>query len=535
MVLSRINSTIEYIDKTKIEENDKNLNTELYKIDVPVYNDSIMIAIGKYNRNKNVLFLPIYLFCNNTFISQIGVFEYEITKENEKERDYGLLHKNGNVIVERLDQPLFYSFVTKEFLAESQKTQVPKQTQTQVRKHSKIWIQKCMNDNQYDIINTDMDYSGDADCLFTAIKIALSDVRKYISVSSMRDMVVKHVTNNIYDMYKSMYDNADKELHQIKTRVKEFVERNKYFEKKIKNTNVRNEQLMLVKDAEENIKLFNHSKRELKQSTEKYKDVLFMKGIDTIDKLKSLIKTNLYFADKWAISILEREMNIKIVLFSQDAYDSGDIYNVLDCKNIMDYHNIKNNKERFTPDYYILISYTKKHYQLITYRRRCAFEFNDLNNAIKELVIDKIQERNAGIYTYIPDFMKSKNIRLKDELDIHLQSELYSGDTVFQIYDYSNDNYEPGKGVGERLDKREVEKYKELRNCESWRRKLSNIYNFSLDREMDNTIRNKISQNEELQTILRNTKNAKIVYFVPKSPPIPATMLMKIRKSLLCV
>jgi hypothetical protein len=276
-----------------------------------------------------------------------------------------------------------------------------------------------MNDNQYDIINTDMDYSGDADCLFTAIKIALSDVRKYISVSSMRDMVVKHVTNNIYDMYKSMYDNADKELHQIKTRVKEFVERNKYFEKKIKNTNVRNEQLMLVKDAEENIKLFNHSKRELKQSTEKYKDVLFMKGIDTIDKLKSLIKTNLYFADKWAISILEREMNIKIVLFSQDAYDSGDIYNVLDCKNIMDYHNIKNNKERFTPDYYILISYTKKHYQLITYRRRCAFEFNDLNNAIKELVIDKIQERNAGIYTYIPDFMKSKNIRLIYMLNIY--------------------------------------------------------------------------------------------------------------------
>ena len=527
MVLSRINSTIEYIDKTKIEENDKNLNTELYEIEVEE-KTKIMIAIGKYKINKNILFLPIYLFHNNKFVSQLGVFEYEITKENEKERDYGLLHKNGNVIVERLDEPLFYSFVTKEFLAHTQKTQT--HVPTHARKHNmhgNIWIQKYMNDNQYDIINTDMDYSGDADCLFTAIKIALSDVRKYISVSSMRDMVVKHVTNNVYDMYKSMYDNADKELQQIKTRVKELVERNKYFENKIKNTNVRNERLMLVKEAEENIKLFNHSKRELKHSTEKYKDVLFMKGIDTIDKLKSLIKTNLYFADKWAISILEREMNIKIVLFSQDAYDSGDIYNVLDCYNEMTY------EERFIPDYYILISYTKKHYQLITYRRRCAFTFNNLNDSIKELVIDKIQERNAGIYAYIPDFMKSKNIKLKDDIHFNLQSELYSGDTVFQIYDYSNDNYEPGKGVGERLDKREVEKYKELRNCESWRRKLSNIYNFSLDREMDNTIRNKISQNEELQTILRHTKNAKIVYFVPNSQPIPATMLMKIRKSLL--
>ena len=169
---------------------------------------------------------------------------------------------------------------------------------------------------------------------------------------------------------------------------------------------------------------------------------------------------------------------------------------------------------------------------MITYHRRCAFSFNDLNDAIKDLVIDKIQERNAGIYVNIPDFMKRKNFTLKDDIIFNLQSDFYSGETVFQIYDYSNDNYEPGKGAGETLDKREIENYKELRNCESWRRKLSTIYNFSLDREMGDTIRNKISQNEELQTILKNTKNAKIVYFVPKSPPIPATMLMKIRKTL---
>ena len=520
MVLSRLNSTIEYTDKKNIEDIDKNINVQLYEIEVSPH--TIMIAIGKYNKNKNIIFLPIYLFYNDKFVSQIGVFEYKITKENEKERDYGLLDKNGNIVINKVDHPLFYSFVTNDFLSKYTK----KQTQLPLAPKA-IWIQSFMKDKEYDLINTDMDYNGDADCLFTAIKIALSDVRKYIKPSSMRDMIVNHVTNDVYDMYKLIYDNADQELQQIKTRVKELIERNKYLENKIKITNARNERIMLIKEAEENIKTFNKAKKEMRMSMEKYKDVLFMKGIDTIDKLKSLIKTKSFHADKWSISILEKEMNIKIVLLSEEAYVLKDVHNVLDCCS-----NLKNNKERFTPDYYILISYTKKHYQLITHHRRCAFSFNDLNEEIKDLVIDKIQERNAGIYVNIPDFMKRKNFTLKDDIIFNLQSDFYSGETVFQIYDYSNDNYEPGKGAGETLDKREIENYKELRNCESWRRKLSTIYNFSLDREMGDTIRNKIYQNEELQTILKNTKNAKIVYFVPKSPPIPATMLMKIRKTL---
>jgi hypothetical protein len=544
MVASRLNPTIEYIDKTKIEDIDKNINTELYEFEVPNNHYTIMIAIGKYIINKNILLnLPIYLFYNNKFVSQIGVFEYKITKENEKEKDYGIINKNGNVVLEKLDQPLFYSFVTNDYLLKYQEKQVQvqaKSKQVQAKSkhgHSEIWIQTYMKDNNYDLINTDMDYSGDADCLFTAIKIALSDVRKYITVSSMRDMVIKHVSDKVYNNYKINYNNADKELKKIKAYVKELIERNKYLENKIKNTNIRNEKITLVKDAEENIITFNTTKKELKKSMEKYKDISFMKGIDTIDQFKSLIKTNLFHVDKWSIYILEREMNIKIVLFSEEAYNSGDIYNVVDCGlngNII--ANSNANSNAFSPDYYILVGYTKKHYQLITYRRRCAFTFHNLNDSIKNLIIDKIQERNAFIYSDIPEFknyMKKLNITLKDVININLQSELYSGETVFQIYEYSNDNYEPGKGIGEILDKREVDHYKELRNCESWRRKLSDVYKFSLNKEMDQSIQSIISQNNELQTILKYTKNAKIVYFVPKSTPIPATMLMKIRKNIL--
>lgn len=296
MVLSRINKTIEYIDKKGVEEQDKNMKTELYEFDVDEYNETITIAIGKYNKNKNVLFLPIYLFYNEKFISQIGVFEYEITKENEKMKDYGLLDRNGNIVLERLDQPLFYSFFTKEFLHKCRDTNKQKQDKYEVTsttdcdggaKRHNNWIHKFMKDKDYDLIDTCMEYNGDADCLFTAIKIALSDVRKYVSVSSMRDMVAKHVTKSVYDMYKSSYDSAEKELKKIKTHVKELIERNKYYENKIKNTRERSEKIKLVKEAEDNITLFTNAKRELKRATNKYKDVSFIGDIDGIEQLKS--------------------------------------------------------------------------------------------------------------------------------------------------------------------------------------------------------------------------------------------------------
>jgi hypothetical protein len=268
--------------------------------------------------------------------------------------------------------------------------------------------------------------------------------------------------------------------------------------------------------------------------TDKYKNVSFMKNIDTIDQLKTLIKSNEFYADKWTISVIEREMNIKLVLFSQEAYISGDIYNVLDCQNEFTY----NNNNSINPDYYILISYMKNDYHLITYRRRCAFDFEHLNHNIKELIVDKIKERNAGVYAHIYKFANASvnanaNTNTKEKIEIH--SDLYSGETVFQIYENANDNFEPGRGVGEKLDKREVDNYKELRKDESWRRKLAtymNMYNAN-NNVKDNDIKTFISREKELQSILRNTKNAKIVCFQPKKSPIDATILMKMRKYLL--
>ena len=69
-------------------------------------------------------------------------------------------------------------------------------------------------------------------------------------------------------------------------------------------------------------------KKELKQLMTEFE---YMKDIKTLDNFKDFIKTRHYWADTWAISTLERLLNVKVIIMSQSAYSDGDLDSVLLC------------------------------------------------------------------------------------------------------------------------------------------------------------------------------------------------------------
>lgn len=597
MVVSLINSIIKYEEKREIEEIDKNTKAEIYETDV---NDkTIQFVVGKIIKkyiDKNIIYYPIYLIKNSKVDSQIGLYEKKYKEGDDEEFN-----------IDEFDEPLFFVvFETPEKV--KQVVVEPKviandkpveNTQKNKKRERKRWIQTFMKDDHFDIVDT----KGDGNCMFTAIEKGLSSVGKFVTISEMRDILVKNVTTVLFNTYKILHDDAEKQYKNVSDNTKSLKKSFDDIQKKTKNTKERSEKMQLVKEAEDISKKHTKEKRELEFAKEYNEEFLFMKGIDSEEKFKSLIKTNAFWGDTWALSTLEREMNIKIMLFSDESYLSGDYENVFKCGQLND------DMKLFEPEYYIMVGYTGNHYQLITYDDVGAFKFKDLMDSVKDLVVNKCLERNEGPYYIIPDFKilkagAKKNSNKDKELDTHkeLHSDLYKGLTVFQIYEYASDFDAPGKGNGERLDKSEVDNYKDLRHDTSWRKMLSNEWlceftldghkwnsvehyciaslfkktdpeyylKFSLDsvskenrkkkkiatnidyarksvyekqkelkqpssKSMEDAIRAKFTQNEDLKEILSHTKNAKIVYFVPKSPPIPATMLMKIRKTLLCV
>jgi hypothetical protein len=111
MVLSKINSDISYPELKSVDPSDLKQESNLYQVDVK--DVEIIIAVGNPKNtfeDKNIMYFPIYLVKKNNKVVQIGVYEI-------KSSDYiNYLDAHNNLNVEKLDDPLIYSFVTKDML-----------------------------------------------------------------------------------------------------------------------------------------------------------------------------------------------------------------------------------------------------------------------------------------------------------------------------------------------------------------------------------------------------------------------------------
>ena len=94
MVLSKINTSIEYNENIGLENEDEELDATVYSanfFDVP-----ITIAIGNVNNTylkNNIIFFPIYLVKAGMVERKIGYYEFEIPNENSKLKLF--LESNG--------------------------------------------------------------------------------------------------------------------------------------------------------------------------------------------------------------------------------------------------------------------------------------------------------------------------------------------------------------------------------------------------------------------------------------------------------
>ena len=111
MVLSKIDKDVSYPELKSVDSGDLKLEADLYQLEIKGID--VMIAIGNSKNtfeDKNILYFPIYLVKYNNKVIQIGLYEI-------KASDYlSYLDNYNNLNVEKLDDPLIYSFVTKDML-----------------------------------------------------------------------------------------------------------------------------------------------------------------------------------------------------------------------------------------------------------------------------------------------------------------------------------------------------------------------------------------------------------------------------------
>lgn len=525
MVHSLLSPEIDYEENRSLLPEDKNKQASLYEI--TLFDKDEIIALGQpvYTFiERNIVYYPIYLVKDDKVTLQIGL--YEVFADNV----VNILDEDGDIDLELMSPPLLYGFVKttekKELLGEdalvkemeqklsmsdleesSKISPLPEQTEKEslaersqyIKQKGEFWFKTYMENDNYRMIENE----GKGDCLFAVIRDALARVGVFKSVDEMRIVLSENATEDIFQGYKTVYQDAATADEQLVKEIKVLTARHKDLKKKSEATKDRNAKQAIIKQADDIYKSHIIAKRERAYTKSVIEGELrMMKNIHNLAQFKKVIQTCSFWGDTWAISTLERVLNIKLILFSEESYKAGDLDNVLTCGQLND--TVLEEKGIFIPDYYILVNYLGWHYQLISYKDRGALTFTELPYDIRLKVVDKCLERLAGPYYIIPDFRemleskgmdKSKETKGKEpslskgkEPSIEeLQSDLYNNDTIFQFYIKSVDK-PPGKGTGEIIGS--IDEYKELKHIPDWRRKLDNLWiePFTLDGHKWNSV-----------------------------------------------
>jgi len=519
MVVSFADPKINYPERKNIHMDDVNEEVSIYE--VPLYGETYDVGLGttKYDYVANkILYIPIYLIINNRVIEQIGI--YEINDENIAP----YLDEEGEIMIEKMNKPLLFSYVKKEYLSRIKSNlskssrpsfidhtqdddeeedddstiplnsiRIPEQDVDQSKKErasyqqekKEPWIRTFLKNPNIG----EVDNEGGGHCLFAVIRDAYATRGINVSIQELREKLSNYATQDQYQYYRGQYEMYRDAVKEQTAKMKSFNKQNEQLRKTLKTVSSREQQLKLVEESQKIKDSYEEAKENKKFSEELGSEFSFMKNVLSLEDFKQAIKEPSYWADAWAISALERILNIKLILFSEESYESGDMSNVLLCGESAEGEGEENS---YDPKEYIMTYYTGNHYVLITYYEHGLLDFSQVPYDVKLLIVNKCMEKLAGPYYNIKAFRVfqekigiKENEPIVDEVieELHSIDKKNRQDIIFQFYANSSDKKKPGMGIGEKIAQEDIMRFSGLNSIKDWRKKLDNSWEqaFELD------------------------------------------------------
>jgi len=349
------------------------------------------------------------------------------------------------------------------------------------------WIEKFMKNNNYDIHEVEKN----GDCLFAVIRDAFKQIGQITTVGKLRAILAKEATDAIFQEHRMLFNDLDGTVRE--------------YERELKETkhileNVLSKRAEKSRDDKEALK---HILGETKRLKEEYKQILKNKqdaqtiisenvgdfaSIDTLEKFREYLQTTRYWADSWAISVLERVLRVKMIILSQRAYLDDDLDGVMMCGEV---DATIQREGVFRPTHYILTTFSGDHFKLITYKSKRIFAFHEVPYHVKALVVNKCLEGSSGSFYVIPEVRDLKSRMGIDEDegkprdDSDEVSKEYNSKIVFEFYNKSAKTHKPGKGSNEKIPADKRSTFLDLSRIPDWRRKLDDSWteaSFKLDK-----------------------------------------------------
>jgi predicted NAD-dependent protein-ADP-ribosyltransferase YbiA (DUF1768 family) len=360
------------------------------------------------------------------------------------------------------------------------------------------WIEKFTQNNNYKI----QDNEGGGDCFFSVIRDAFKKIGKDTTVEKLRAILSKNASEERFQHYRTLFLGITDNLQSVEKELDDIRKNSQTIKKRISAVKNKETHSKLMEEAKVLLERRDLLLADKESSKENLEEFEYMENIDTFEKFKEFILTRDYWADDWAISQMEHLLNIKMIILSEGDFEAEDIDSVMRCE-IFNNETMKPG-EKFRPDYYIMTSYTGRHYKLITYKKKSIFKFKEIPYGVKVLIINKCMERNSGIYYLIDDFISMKTAlglpadygKKEEDEDEFLKKDLYDKEVVFRFYANANKGPLAGEGAGEKIPTTRITEFSKLNNKKDktmvdWRKKIDDTWPapFTIDSKRWGTVK----------------------------------------------
>jgi predicted NAD-dependent protein-ADP-ribosyltransferase YbiA (DUF1768 family) len=410
------------------------------------------------------------------------------------------------------------------------------------------WVQSYYHNNNFKVVTN----QGGGDCLFMAICQAFLSIEpdSDISVIKLRRLLASVLTESQYLDYRERYEMFSRTLKELRDENTKLSAENEDIAKRALQPGMSlTDKTTLKLQSDMNKKRHLEIVDEIQLYKNYIRDVYFMKGLKNIEALREMIRkgemTSEYWGDEWAISSLELVLNVKfIVLSNRDYVEHGKVpytqSNVVVCGSNVDetrYREIdallrqegesgskamatatlastvdKPQVKEFgvvNPDYYIILSHTGLHYELVTYRDTGIFTFQEIPFCVKLQIANRCIESSgkslesfSGTYQKIPQFILFYQQELGLE-EAHigqgggggsgsstnhvLTANPHFDPSIVLIYHSKSPDDLPGNAQGDHISNKNKSAFISLvasgKGKNNWRKKLSNEWAepFTLD------------------------------------------------------
>lgn len=408
-------------------------------------------------------------------VMKLKIPEGEMSKEMEKTVK---ISKDGIFEIDKnMKQPISLKEETEED-SNKQKMEFKKSAANK-------WIENFFKNNNYNIVPND----GAGDCFFYVVRDAFRQIGHNTTVPKLRALLAKELTDDIYQEHRNLYLGFLNEIREHDNDIDEIKKTNTEYKKRMKKLEDKNDKERLIEEAKKLQETYKEKLKKRKETVKLQEEYIgYMKDIDSIDKYRAYIQTSNFWADAWAISTLERLLNVKFIIFSEESFKSGDFDGVLNCG---DFNKKLEELGTFSPNYYIMTVYNGNHYELLSYYHKRILNFNEIPYDVKVLGVNKCLEKNSGQYYLIQDFRNFKSkLGMDPDLGKKLEeededSDLYDSNVTFMFHSKSDNSPKPGAGSGEKIPKTKVQEYVTLSKIDNWRKKLDDSWGegiFELDK-----------------------------------------------------